>query len=73
RLKVINNTFGEKYMRSIRTMDIATFLATFTKAGKAPMSKALRSLLRDVFTEAIAAGWCDLNPVDATKAARSKV
>ncbi|RMS88769.1 phage integrase Arm DNA-binding domain-containing protein [Pseudomonas coronafaciens] len=73
RLKVINNAFGEKYMRSIRTMDIATFLATFTKAGKAPMSKALRSLLRDVFTEAIAAGWCDLNPVDATKAARSKV
>lgn len=73
RLKALKDAFGSRYLRSIRTMDIATFLATFTKAGKAPMSKALRSLLRDVFTEAIAAGWCDLNPVDATKAARSKV
>lgn len=73
RLKVIKEAFGSKFIRSIRTMDVAAFLATFSKAGKAPMSKALRSLLRDVFTEAIAAGWCDLNPVDATKAARSKV
>jgi integrase len=73
RLRTINEAFGKKYLRSIRTMDIASFLATFTKADKAPMSKAMRSLLRDVFTEAIAAGWCDLNPVDATRAARSKV
>ncbi|RMV39693.1 Phage integrase family site specific recombinase [Pseudomonas syringae pv. maculicola] len=73
RLKTVKNALGQKSIRSIRTMDIATFLATFSKAGKAPMSKAYRSLLRDAFNEAIAAGWCDLNPVDATKAARSKV
>lgn len=73
RLRAIKEAFGNKYIRSIRTMDIASFLATFTKADKAPMSKAMRSLLRDVFTEAIAAGWCDLNPVDATRPARSKV
>lgn len=73
RLKVIKQAFGSMYIRSIRTMDVATFLGTFSKAGKAPMSKSLRSILRDVFTEAIAAGWCDANPVDATKAARSKV
>jgi len=73
RLRTIKDAFGSRYLRSIRTMDIASFLATFTKADKAPMSKAMRSLLRDVFTEAIAAGWCDLNPVDATKPARSKV
>jgi len=73
RIRTIDNAFGDRYIRAIRTMDVATFLGSFTKAGKAPMSKALRSMLRDVFAEAIAAGWCDLNPVDATKAARSKV
>jgi integrase len=73
RLRTIKDAFGDKYIKSIRTMEIATYLATFTKADKAPMSKAMRSLLRDAFTEAIAAGWIDHNPVDATKAARSKV
>ena len=69
----IEQALGDKELRSIRTMDVATFLATFTKEGKADMSKALRSMLRDIFAEAIAAGWCDLNPVDATKAPRSRV
>jgi integrase len=73
RIKAIEVALGNKYLREIRTMDVATFLTTYTKAGKAPMSRALRSMLRDVFVEAIAAGWCDHNPVDATKAARSKV
>lgn len=65
--------FGAFEINRIRTMDVANFLNGIAKEGKAHMSKALRSMLRDVFAEAIAAGWCDSNPVDATKAARSKV
>lgn len=34
------------------------------------MARAMRSLLRDVFMEAMAAGWADVNPVEVTKAAR---
>lgn len=70
RLKRIDREFGAKDIRDISTMDIAQFLSGLAKEGKAQMSKALRSLLRDVFVEAIAAGWCESNPVDATKAAR---
>jgi integrase len=33
----------------------------------------MRSLLRDVFIEAMAAGWAEKNPVDVTRAARVKV
>ncbi|KQQ60095.1 integrase [Pseudomonas sp. Leaf127] len=73
RIKRLEDAFGPKEMRSIRTMDVAGFLNAITKEGKAQMSKALRSLLGDVFTEAIAVGWCETNPVDATKAARAKV
>ncbi|WP_110946402.1 phage integrase Arm DNA-binding domain-containing protein [Pseudomonas bohemica] len=69
----LEDAFGHIEIKLIRTMDVATFLNGITKEGKAHMSKVLRSMLRDVFTEAIAAGWCDLNPVDATKAARTKV
>lgn len=73
RSKRLEDAFGHLEIKCVRTMDVATFLNGITKDGKAHMSKALRSLLRDVFVEAIAAGWCDLNPVDATKAARTKV
>ncbi|MEQ7920197.1 phage integrase Arm DNA-binding domain-containing protein [Xanthomonas sp. WHRI 1810A] len=73
RIQRLEDEFGEKELRSIRTMDVASFLSALNKAGKANMSRALRSLLRDVFAEAIAAGWCDQNPVDATKAARVQV
>lgn len=70
RLKRIDKEFGTRDIRQITTMHIAQFLSGLAKEGKAQMSKALRSLLRDIFVEAIAVGWCDANPVDATKAAR---
>lgn len=73
RIARLEAEFGPKPVRDIRTMDVAAFLTGLAKQGKASMSKALRSLLRDVFAEAIAAGLCDTNPVDATKAARAKV
>ena len=33
----------------------------------------MRSLLRDLFMEAIASGWCEKNPVDVTRTAKIKI
>ncbi len=65
--------FGDKGIRSITTMAVADYLAEFVKAGKAQMAKGMRSQLKDIFMEAMARGWVDSNPVDATRAARVKV
>jgi integrase len=73
RIQRLEDEFGAREIRGIRTMDVAGFLSALSKAGKGNMSKALRSLLRDVFAEAMAAGWCDSNPVDATRAPRIQV
>lgn len=67
------NAFGDKGMRSITTMDVADYLSEFVKAGKAQMAKGMRSQLKDIFMEAMARGWVDRNPVDATRSARVKV
>lgn len=73
RSKRLEDHFGKMVMQEIKTKDIAGYLTGLAKEGKANMSKAMRSILRDIFAEAIAAGVCELNPVDATKAARAKV
>lgn len=73
RLNRLEVVFGTMTLADIRTMDVAGYLTALTKEGKANSSKAMRSQLRDIFAEAIAAGWRDSNPVDATKAARTKV
>ncbi|KPB28444.1 phage integrase Arm DNA-binding domain-containing protein [Pseudomonas amygdali] len=73
RIRRLDDVFGAMPITTINTMDVASFLSGIAKDGKPSMSKALRSLLRDVFAEAIAVGWCENNPVDATKAARVKV
>ncbi|BDM23677.1 phage integrase Arm DNA-binding domain-containing protein [Pseudomonas sp. LRP2-20] len=65
--------FGDKGMRSITTMDVADYLTGFVKAGKGQMAKGMRSQLKDIFMEAMARGWVDSNPVEATRAAKVKV
>lgn len=70
RLKRLNAEFGKRDIRDISTMDIAKYLGAMAKEGKGQMARAMRSLLRDVFMEAMAAGWTDKNPVEVTKAAR---
>lgn len=69
RINRLDKVFGGIGIRDISTMDVAKYLKGLTKEGKAPMARAMRSLLRDVFIEAMAEGWCNDNPVDKTKAA----
>lgn len=70
RLKRLSAEFGKMDIREISTMDVARYLSQLAKDGKAQMSRAMRSLMRDTFMEAMAAGWTETNPVDVTKAAR---
>jgi len=70
RITRLSNLFGSMDIRDITTMDVAKYLTDLAKEGKGQMARAMRSLFRDVFMEAMAAGWCDANPVEVTKAAR---
>lgn len=73
RIKRLKAEFGESDIRSVSTMNVANYLTAMSKDGKGQMARAMRSLLRDVFTEAIAAGWTEKNPVELTRAARVTV
>lgn len=73
RLKRLRARFGTMDIRDIGTIDVAGYFSEMAKEGKAQMARAMRSLLRDVFMEAMAAGWTDKNPVEVTKAARVKI
>ncbi|WP_313317850.1 phage integrase Arm DNA-binding domain-containing protein [Pseudomonas sp.] len=73
RLNRLDKAFGDRGIRSLTTMDIADNLSALVKEGKAQMARVMRSLLRDLFMEAMARGWVDTNPVEATKAARVKI
>lgn len=59
---------GKTIMSAVTTRTIAEFLAQYE--GRERMGQAMRSLLLDVFREAIAAGWLDRNPVEVTRAKR---
>lgn len=71
RLKQFRESYGDSILSRISTRDIAEFIAQWK--GHSRMAQAVRSLLLDLFREAIAAGWTDKNPVEATKAARNEV
>lgn len=73
RISRLTELFGDRDIRDISTREVADYLGGLAKEGKAQMSRAMRSLLSDMFAEAIAAGWTDANPVQVTKAARVKV
>ncbi|RPY68049.1 integrase [Pseudomonas aeruginosa] len=73
RLKRLRARFGTMDIRDIGTIDVAGYFSEMAKEGKAQMARAMRSLLRDVFMESMAAGWTDKNPVEVTKAARVKI
>lgn len=67
KLRTIANRWGEKRIEHVTTKDVADFLAEYEEAGKARMAQAMRSLLMDVFNDAVAKGWIASNPVSVTK------
>ncbi|HEY0834656.1 MAG TPA: phage integrase Arm DNA-binding domain-containing protein [Azospirillum sp.] len=73
RLKRVRAEWGDRRIDSVTTRDVADFLGTWEQAGKKRSAQAVRSLLLDLFREAIAKGWVQTNPVAPTRAARVEV
>ncbi len=61
-------TFGHLSVAAVSTRNVADYLATLAATPRT--QQAMRSLLLDVFREAVAAGWCASNPVQPTRAPR---
>lgn len=68
RLAKIKEHIGMHRMEAVTTRIIADHLAGLAKTPR--MQQAVRSILLDVFREAISAGWIPINPVDATRSTR---
>lgn len=68
RCSTISAAIGNTIIKEASTRTIADFLATY--GAKERMAQGMRSLLLDIFREAIAAGWCERNPVEVTRSKR---
>ncbi|PKO47288.1 MAG: hypothetical protein CVU31_08545 [Betaproteobacteria bacterium HGW-Betaproteobacteria-4] len=71
RLRALREKHGSDLIGRITTRHVAEFLAQWK--GHARMGQAVRSLLLDLFREAMAAGWTHSNPVEPTRAPRHEV
>lgn len=73
KLATIREYFGVMILASITTRDVAEFIDRWTECGKTTMAGTMRSVLSDVFREAVVEGRVDSNPVDPTRAPKIKV
>lgn len=72
-LATIKDEFGRIPLASVTTKDIASFLDAYIVCDKKSMASGLRSVLMDVFREAIVEGHIDRNPAEPTRAPTPKV
>ncbi|MBZ6387482.1 site-specific integrase [Pantoea piersonii] len=72
-LKSLAKHFGEQPLADITTRDVALFLESYITGGKRTMAVILRSVLNDIFREAIVAGIIERNPVEPTRASVPKI
>lgn len=72
-ISTIKKEFGRIPLTSITTKDIAGFLEYYIVCDKKSMASGLRSVLLDIFREAIVEGHIDRNPAEPTRAPTPKV
>ena len=72
-LNAIGKSLGALAMTAVTTRDIALFLEVYVTENKQTMASILRSVLNDVFREAIVAGLIERNPVEPTRAKQPRV
>ncbi|WP_426607074.1 tyrosine-type recombinase/integrase [Pantoea anthophila] len=72
-LNAIRKSLGDLAMNAVTTRDIALFLDVCVIENKQTMAVILRSVLNDVFREAIVAGVIERNPVEPTRAKQPRV
>ncbi|EBN8062521.1 integrase [Salmonella enterica] len=72
-LATIREKMGEMILAEVTTKHVATFLETWIEGGKNTMAGAMRSVLSDMFREAVVEGHITQNPVVPTRAPRIEV
>ncbi|ECV6735409.1 tyrosine-type recombinase/integrase [Salmonella enterica] len=72
-LATIREKMGEMILAEVTTKHVATFLETWIEGGKNTMAGAMRSVLSDMFREAVVEGHITQNPVAPTRAPRIEV
>ncbi|EBP4585087.1 tyrosine-type recombinase/integrase [Salmonella enterica] len=72
-LATIGEHFGDTILTQITTRDIAAFLERWIVEGKTTMAGTMRSVLSDVFREAVVEGRVENNPVSPTRAPKIEV
>ncbi|WP_277973201.1 tyrosine-type recombinase/integrase [Pantoea agglomerans] len=72
-IKTIREKMGDMVLSRITTRHIAEFLEPWIKAGKNTMAGTLRSVLSDLFREAMVEGRVSVNPVEPTRAPKVEV
>lgn len=72
-LTTVSEKMGEMILAEVTTRHIAEFLESWIAEGKNTMAGAMRSVLPDIFREAIVEGRITTNPVESTRAPEIKV
>lgn len=72
-LATVREKMGEIILAEVTTRHIAKFLESWITEGKNTMAGAMRSVLSDMFREAIVEGHIVKNPVEATRIPEIKV
>lgn len=72
-LTTIREKMGEMILAEVTTKHVATFLETWIEGGKNTMAGAMRSVLSDMFREAVVEGHITQNPVEPTRAPKIEV
>ncbi|ANR76964.1 integrase [Kosakonia sacchari] len=72
-IATIKEEFGRLPLASVTTKDIASFLEVYIQCDKKSMASGLRSVLLDIFREAIVEGHIDRNPAEPTRTPTPKV
>ncbi|KEA51458.1 integrase [Mangrovibacter sp. MFB070] len=72
-LATVRSGLGEMILAEVTTRHIAGFLEPWIAAGKNTMAGAMRSVLSDMFREAIVEGHITQNPVEPTRAPKIEV
>lgn len=73
KLKAIRERMHDVPVSEVTTKSIAELLNTYVDEGKNATAKLIRSTLSDIFREAIAEGHITVNPVAATRSAKTEV
>ncbi len=72
-IAIIRERLGDMVLTKITTRHIAEFLEFWIAQNKKTMAATMRSVLSDIFREAIVEGHIENNPVTPTRAAKAVV